>query len=75
MRRFLISLLLTSVLVLPFPAVQAQRKSVKAKKPVAATPAPQKAAEQITVAQMRDYLTFIASDEMEGRDTPSRGLD
>jgi hypothetical protein len=24
---------------------------------------------------MRDYLTFIASDEMEGRDTPSRGLD
>ncbi|MCM3873495.1 MAG: M20/M25/M40 family metallo-hydrolase, partial [Pyrinomonadaceae bacterium] len=31
--------------------------------------------EQITAAQMRDYLTFIASDEMEGRDTPSRGLD
>src|SRR5512146_3054374 len=24
---------------------------------------------------MRDYLTFIASVEMEGRDTPSRGLD
>ncbi|HEV7683899.1 MAG TPA: M20/M25/M40 family metallo-hydrolase [Pyrinomonadaceae bacterium] len=24
---------------------------------------------------MRDYLSFIASDEMEGRDTPSRGLD
>ena len=21
------------------------------------------------------YLTFIASDELEGRDTPSRGLD
>lgn len=30
---------------------------------------------QITQAQLRDYLTFIASDEMEGRDTPSRGLD
>src|SRR6476469_9757294 len=29
---------------------------------------------QITQAQLRDYLTFIASDEMEGRDTPSRGL-
>src|SRR5262249_58681820 len=29
----------------------------------------------ITAAEMRDYLTFIASDEMEGRDTPSRGLD
>jgi Zn-dependent M28 family amino/carboxypeptidase len=74
MRRFLISLLLTSVLILPFPAVQAQRKSVKARKPVAAT-ASQKGAEQITVAQMREYLTYIASDEMEGRDTPSRGLD
>ncbi len=24
---------------------------------------------------MRDYLYFIASDEMEGRDTPSKGLD
>lgn len=29
----------------------------------------------ITAAQMKDYLSFIASDEMEGRDTPSRGLD
>jgi hypothetical protein len=32
-------------------------------------------AEQITAAQLKDYLTFVASDEMEGRDTPSRGLD
>jgi Zn-dependent M28 family amino/carboxypeptidase len=75
MRRFLISLFLTSVLILPIPAGQAQRKSVKAKKPVAATVASQKGADQITSAQLRDYLTFIASDEMEGRDTPSRGLD
>ncbi len=29
----------------------------------------------ITAQQMKDYLTFIASDELEGRDTPSRGLD
>jgi Peptidase family M28 len=29
----------------------------------------------ITSAQLRDYLEFLASDEMEGRDTPSRGLD
>jgi Zn-dependent M28 family amino/carboxypeptidase len=75
MRRFLISLILTSVLILPFPAVHAQRTTVRAKKPVAATVASHKGAEQITIAQMRDYLTFIASDEMEGRDTPSRGLD
>lgn len=32
-------------------------------------------AELITAAQLKDYLTFIASDELEGRDTPSRGLD
>ena len=32
-------------------------------------------AELIEAAQMRDYLTFLASDELEGRDTPSRGLD
>lgn len=29
----------------------------------------------ITAEQMRDYLTFVASDEMEGRNTPSHGLD
>ena len=33
------------------------------------------AAKSITAAQLRDYLYFVASDEMEGRDTPSRGLD
>lgn len=32
-------------------------------------------ADQITAEQLRDYLTFVASDEMEGRNTPSRGLD
>lgn len=32
-------------------------------------------AEHITKNQLRDYLSFVASDEMEGRDTPSRGLD
>ncbi len=32
-------------------------------------------AEHITSPQLRDYLSFVASDEMEGRDTPSRGLD
>lgn len=28
----------------------------------------------ITKEHLRDYLSFIASDELEGRDTPSRGL-
>ncbi|CAN5507050.1 hypothetical protein BH10ACI3_BH10ACI3_24550 [soil metagenome] len=34
-----------------------------------------KAAEGVTAKQLSDYLYFVASDEMEGRDTPSRGLD
>ncbi len=34
-----------------------------------------KAAQTITAEQLRDYLYYVASDEMEGRDTPSRGLD
>ena len=29
----------------------------------------------ITAEQLKQYLYFVASDEMEGRDTPSRGLD
>ena len=29
----------------------------------------------ISRSEMRDWLTVIASDEMEGRDTPSKGLD
>ncbi len=39
------------------------------------TPAERSMAEAITAAQLKDYLYFVASDEMEGRDTPSRGLD
>ena len=34
-----------------------------------------KAAQEITAKQLSDYLYFVASDAMEGRDTPSRGLD
>jgi hypothetical protein len=34
-----------------------------------------KAVQAVTAKQMSDYLHFVASDEMEGRDTPSRGLD
>jgi hypothetical protein len=29
----------------------------------------------ITAAELRDYLSFVASDDMEGRADPSRGLD
>ena len=37
--------------------------------------AERKMAEQITAKQLSDYLHFVASDAMGGRDTPSQGLD
>jgi hypothetical protein len=39
------------------------------------TPAERRMAEKITAKQLGEYLHFVASDVMEGRDTPSRGLD
>ena len=73
MRKFLAVLILTSVLVLPFPATIAQRKTPR---PTATQSAnAQRGIDTINTTQLRDYLSFIASDEMEGRDTPSRGLD
>ncbi len=39
------------------------------------TQAQRATADSVNRAQLRNYLTFIASDELEGRDTPSRGLD
>lgn len=41
----------------------------------AVAPAAPPGADSITQPQLRGYLTFIASDLLEGRDTPSRGLD
>lgn len=73
MRKFLSVLILTSVLVLPFPLATAQRSSSKIKAAASTTTA--RGVETINAAQLRAYLSFIASDEMEGRDTPSRGLD
>lgn len=80
MRKSLATLLLTSFLVFVFslPAsisqTVAQRKtSVAAKAP--ASVASQRGVDTISATQLKDYLSFIASDEMEGRDTPSRGLD
>ena len=74
MRRFLTALVLASLLVTTFPATYAQRAADRSKKP-AASVTTQRGVDTISANQLRDYLTFIASDEMEGRDTPSRGLD
>jgi Zn-dependent M28 family amino/carboxypeptidase len=71
--------LLTSVLVFGFPPSVsrsfAQRQSSRTAKVAAVSLASQRGVDTITAAQLKDYLSFIASDEMEGRDTPSRGLD
>ena len=75
MRRILTALILTSLLVVTFPATHAQRKRDKSKRVAPVSLATQRGAETISAPELRDYLTFIASDEMEGRDTPSRGLD
>jgi len=39
------------------------------------TAAERKAAEGVTAEQLSNYLYFVASDAMGGRDTPSQGLD
>lgn len=74
MRRFLTALVLASVLVTTLPTNYAQRTNGKSKKTTASVTT-QRGVETISANQIREYLTFIASDEMEGRDTPSRGLD
>lgn len=82
-RFFLTSLLLAVLLTTSQLATQAQRKQDKiTKKTPPAVPASANKSvgefgnvEGITAAQLKDYLYFVASDEMEGRNTPSRGLD
>jgi hypothetical protein len=56
------------------PTVSAQMKAKTVKENTPAKPSFGNT-DGITAQQMKDYLTFIASDELEGRDTPSRGLD
>ena len=67
MKRNLIYLLLLAAFVLNSAAWG--QVSVKL------TPGERKTVEGVTADQLRNYLYFVASDEMEGRDTPSRGLD
>lgn len=71
---FLSLILVIGLLVSSSPAIATQRKNPKASK--SSTQAPNHGnANFITTAQLKDYLDFIASDELEGRDTPSKGLD
>lgn len=66
------TLLLCAISITP----KAIGRSQNTKKPKSKTPVSiPRAAEHITAEQLKDYVDFIASDELEGRDTPSRGLD
>lgn len=64
MKRIFLTLVCLSLLV---PAAFAQTVKISS--------AERKMAETITADQLKNYLYFVASDAMEGRDTPSRGLD
>lgn len=66
-KKNLIALFLTFTFV--FPAFVSAQTATKAKSSA------RNAAETITAKQLKEYLYFVASDEMGGRDTPSRGLD
>src|SRR5260370_17653131 len=76
MRRLKLYLpILTIALSVAPPISYAQRQSQRGKTTSAAALGAARGADIISAAQMRDYLFFIASDEMDGRDTPSPGLD
>src|SRR5947207_9268181 len=71
----LYSLLIILALSLSLPTTLAQRKGGTAKPTRAAALMMARGVDTISADQLKNYLYFIASDEMEGRDTPSRGLD
>src|SRR5258706_4993406 len=71
----LYSLFVLVTLSLALPTTFAHRKAAKPRAATAATLSAARGVDTISAAQLKNYLYFIASDEMEGRDTPSRGLD
>src|SRR5437016_11719605 len=72
-RVYLLVFLLAASCALPTTFAQTPPRS--AKSTISAATFANRAVYTISAAQLRTYLSFIASDEMEGRDTPSRGLD
>jgi len=71
----LYSLIILLALSFALPTAFAQRKAGKTPAATPAATAAARGVDTISAAQLKNYLSFIASDEMEGRDTPSRGLD
>jgi hypothetical protein len=82
MQKFkLLNLALACALLLNLPAAHAQTQGTGAAQAAAtsaARPLPAaslEAAKLITAARLSEHLHIVASDAMEGRDTPSKGLD
>jgi hypothetical protein len=75
MKRALVAIVTLSLLVALAPVATAQATKATFTASAVKQPLVRKSAETITAAELRDYLAFVASDEMEGRTTPSRGLD
>ncbi len=70
-RKFIVWFLSVIVLVAGAPVTFSQR----ARKTSQSSASAQAVQEATSAARLKEYLYFVASDEMEGRDTPSRGLD
>ncbi|MEZ5306111.1 MAG: M20/M25/M40 family metallo-hydrolase [Pyrinomonadaceae bacterium] len=73
-RNFIAFLVLLSLMLSQSTAVFALSGN-SSKAAVTITAEEKKMAEAITADRLKDYLSFIASDAMGGRDTPSAGLD
>ncbi|MEO6393174.1 MAG: M28 family peptidase [Pyrinomonadaceae bacterium] len=69
MKRLLVLLLWLTLIPTGLATAQSASATMKTGSAARAT------AETVTAAQLKDYLSFVSSDLMEGRDTPSRGLD
>ncbi len=66
MRKTFIAFILTAAMLVPYAAIA---------QTVRVTPAERRIAETIQADKLSNWLHFIASDAMGGRDTPSQGLD
>ncbi|HVG29347.1 MAG TPA: M28 family peptidase [Pyrinomonadaceae bacterium] len=78
MNKFKLTALLLLFALLPFNAAPQQSQGAATAAAPAATTLPAatvEASKQITAARLREHLSVVASDAMEGRDTPSKGLD
>ncbi|HEX8164141.1 MAG TPA: M28 family peptidase [Pyrinomonadaceae bacterium] len=77
MKKFKLIALLLLLALLPLEAAPQQSQGAAAVAPASAAlaPATVESSKRITAARLKEHLSVVASDAMEGRDTPSKGLD